>query len=188
MDQVVTACITILSLLLGGAVSLYVQSKGRRERLAMVEADCRVFASTEVPEEAAKKQGIERKRGVGVDLVADLSNRGSHPATVRRWSWFIWDEERGKAIRPVDFQIRLAKLGEQEFQPAKELTEGSLGTPFILGAGEVAVLTFTGFFPGASRFGLDAGTSELRVRYWGSEREYEWTVGEEELSRRVPFS
>ncbi len=48
-----------------------------------------------------------------------------------------------------------------------------LGTPVVIGAGEVAVLTFGGIFPGASYVGLDVGTSKLCIKYWGSEPEYE---------------
>jgi hypothetical protein len=48
---------------------------------------------------------------------------------------------------PVCSEVRLAKLDEWEFDPPKELTEGVLGIPFVIGAGEVAVLTLAGSSP-----------------------------------------
>jgi hypothetical protein len=183
MDQIIMVGLTLISLLLGGAVSLFVQRQGRQEKLKISEADCRVYASVEIPEELTSEHELPVSAGVGIDLIADLVNKCSHPATVRRWSWLITDEHR-IVRRPLDSKVCLVKLGEQEFDPPKKLIKGPLGTAFIVGVGEVAVLTFGGIFPGASYKGLDIGTSRLCVRYWGSERAYEWEVGEEEMSWR----
>jgi hypothetical protein len=45
MDQIITVGITLISLLLGGAVSLFVQRQGRQEKLKISEA----VASSQAP-------------------------------------------------------------------------------------------------------------------------------------------
>jgi hypothetical protein len=178
MEQITTAGTTLVSLLFGGAISFFLQRKERQEKLILSEVDCHLYTPVEISEETAREHSLSARAGLGVDLAVDLINRGSHPSTVRRWSWFAPDEESRKVSWPVCSEVRLAKLDEWEFDPPKELTEGVLGIPFVIGAGEVAVLTFGGMFPGVSYVVLDVGTSKLCVKYWGSEREYEWRAGE----------